>query len=115
MSNSLIVTEIDFTAKACDKFGCLQSVHHRTLNLAEVQTQACVAQAMVDGFQAFKCAGIDVVDRRTLQHHMFERRSLGYQVVDARETATPTTSPTSTPCTSVMSKVARAARKSVRE
>jgi hypothetical protein len=38
---------------------------------------------MVDRFQALERAGINIVDRRTLQHHMFELRSLGYQVVDA--------------------------------
>ena len=62
---------------------CLELVHDRALDLGQVQGHACIVQAIGDQLQAFEGAGINVIYRRTLQHHMAQFALMGDGGIDA--------------------------------
>ncbi|MDV7395198.1 hypothetical protein RZS08_27675, partial [Arthrospira platensis SPKY1] len=68
--HGLVVGQEHLAAEVLQKVGALQAVHDRTLDFAQVQGDALVGQALHDGLQAVERAGVDVVDRRALQHHV---------------------------------------------
>ena len=70
-------------AQVLQQLGALQAVHHRALHFRQMQRDAGVAQAGVDGLQALQRAGVAVVDGLALQHHVLERRALGHRLVQA--------------------------------
>ena len=60
--NGLELREENLTTQPLQKLRSLQTVHHRPLDLTEVQADASRLQTVANGLQAFQCTGVNVID-----------------------------------------------------
>jgi hypothetical protein len=83
LAYGLIVTEVDLATQVLEKFSGLQAVHHWAFDLAQVKSHPGIAEPSVNRLEALQSARIDVVDGRTLQHHLLRIGVLGHQIIDS--------------------------------
>ena len=70
----LVLAEEDLATEMMEKIGSAKPVHYRTFDLAEIECDTENLEPLVDRLQRFQRAHVDLVDRRTHQHHMLSSR-----------------------------------------
>ena len=74
IAHCLELIKIDLARQIVEEMAAFQPVHDGPLHLGQMQFHTCILQPVIDRFQAFQTARINVVHSRTHQYHMLHAR-----------------------------------------
>ena len=74
MLHCTIICEKDLATEMLEKVRFFKTIHDGSFDFGEVQADIRLTQTLFDRLEAFQSAGIDIINRGALQHHVFELR-----------------------------------------